>query len=131
MRVKIIALLSGDNTDEIFKKVKDEFEITFDKLKAKLFEVDKTLRDTSSKTQDKILKYVDELKNKTDNAVRRKNETSVNQVNKLSTALYPNSNLQEREINFIYFQNKYGSDILDKIYDELDIDNSGHQLVEL
>jgi len=128
---KIIALLSGDNTDEIFKKVKDEFEITFDKLKAKLFEVDKTLRDTSSKTQDKILKYVDELKNKTDNAVRRKNETSVNQVNKLSTALYPNSNLQEREINFIYFQNKYGSDILDKIYDELDIDNSGHQLVEL
>ncbi|MCH8326115.1 MAG: bacillithiol biosynthesis cysteine-adding enzyme BshC [Bacteroidetes bacterium] len=128
---KIITSISNDNTDELFKKVKDEFEITFDKLKEKLFQLDKTLGDASSKTQQKIFRYLEELKSKAENAVKRKHETSIRQINKISSSLYPNSDLQERSLNFIYFENKYGSDILNKIYDELEIDKFEHQIIEL
>ncbi len=128
---KIITDISDENTDEIFKKVKDDFEIAFDKLREKLFQLDKTLGDASSKSQQKILRYLEELKNKADNAVKRKHESTVRQINKISSSLYPNSNLQERELNFIYFVNKYGNEILDKIYDELEIDKFEHQVIEL
>ena len=128
---KIITSISNDNTDELFKIVKDEFEITFDKLKEKLFQLDKTLGDASSKTQQKIFRYLEELKSKAENAVKRKHETSIRQINKISSSLYPNSDLQERSLNFIYFENKYGSDILNKIYDELEIDKFEHQIIEL
>lgn len=128
---RIIASISDDNTDELFKKVKDEFEITFDKLRENLFQLDKTLGDASSKSQQKIFRYLDELKNKAENAVKRKHESSIRQINKISSSLYPNSNLQERALNFIYFENKYGSDILDKIYNELEIDKFEHQAIEL
>ncbi len=128
---KIIASVSDENTDELFKKVKDDFEIAFDKLKENLFQLDKTLGDASSKSQQKIFRYLEELKNKADNAVKRKNESSVRQINKISSALFPNSNLQERELNLLYFANKYGREILDKIYDELKIDVFEHQVIEL
>ena len=128
---KIIASISDDNTDELFKKVKDEFEITFDKLKENLFQLDKTLGDASSKSQQKIFWYLEELKSKAENAVKRKHESSIRQINKISSSLYPDSNLQERALNFIYFENKYGSEILNKIYDELEIDKFEHQTIEL
>jgi len=128
---KILQNISGENIDEIFRKVKDDFEIAFDKLRENLFQLDKTLGDASSKSQQKILRYLEELKNKADNALKRKNESSIRQINKISSFLYPNSNLQERELNFIYFANKYGLEIVDKIYDELEIDKFEHQIIEL
>ena len=43
----------------------------------------------------------------------------------------PNSNLQEREINFIYYFNKYGEGILKNIFDELEIDKFEHQIIDI
>jgi uncharacterized protein YllA (UPF0747 family) len=52
-------------------------------------------------------------------------------LDRAGTIIFPASNLQEREINFTYFVNKYGEGFLKKIFDELEIDKFEHQVIEL
>jgi uncharacterized protein YllA (UPF0747 family) len=62
---------------------------------------------------------------------KRKHETVLRQVDKLSTAVYPNFNLQERELNFVYFSNKYGSEIWERVFEELMINKFEHQIINI
>jgi len=40
-------------------------------------------------------------------------------------------NLQEREINFTYFYNKYGKDFIRKVYDDISVNEFEHQIISL
>ncbi|NMB81817.1 MAG: bacillithiol biosynthesis BshC, partial [Ignavibacteria bacterium] len=64
-------------------------------------------------------------------AEKRKHEATTRQLGKVRNVLYPNNELQERELNFIYFANKYGMDIFKWIYSELVINKFEHQILEL
>ena len=59
---------------------------------------------------------INELKTKAAKAQEAKHETTIRQLTRISNLLYPLGNLQEREINFTYFYNKYGKDFIRKIY---------------
>ena len=72
-----------------------------------------------------------ELKGKAISVQKTKHETTLRQVDKISSSLFPNSFLQERELNFIYFMNKYGMDFLDKLMDEIEINKFEHQVINL
>jgi uncharacterized protein YllA (UPF0747 family) len=71
------------------------------------------------------------LKGKAIEAQKKKYEVSLRQIDKITMNLYPEQNLQEREVNFIYFANKYGIDVIDKIFEELDINVFDHQIIYL
>jgi bacillithiol synthase len=131
IKAKVISSLSDNSTDEIFQQTETQFEYAMDQLKEKLFEIDKTISDSSTKYKQKIFSYLGELKNKALEAQNRKHETTIRQAERISTALFPNSNLQEREINMIYFLNKYGKSVLEKIYDETEINKFEHQVIKL
>ena len=123
--------MSDVTVDDIFSDATEKIEHSLDQLKEKLFEFDKTISDASTKYRQKILNYLDELKGKAIDSQKRKHETTTRQIEKLSTTLFPNSSLQERELNFVYFANKYGDEFLQKIFDELEIDKFEHQLINL
>ena len=74
---------------------------------------------------------VDNLQQRTEKAEERKHETAVRQITKAQTLFYPNNNLQEREMNFFYFSNKYGIDMFKWLFDELAINKIEHQILEL
>lgn len=131
LKDKVLSDISENTLDDIFEKVKTDIELTMDSLKERLFEFDKTISDSSSKYRQKIISYIDELRSKANEAQKKKYETTLRQLDKLSASLYPNNNLQEREINFIYFAHKYGFNIIDKIYEELEINKFEHQVIEL
>jgi uncharacterized protein YllA (UPF0747 family) len=71
------------------------------------------------------------LNNKSRKYQDNKFETVLRQLNKLSNLIYPNQNLQERELNFIYFFNKFGPGLLSKIFEELKIQEFEHQVILL
>ncbi len=127
----VISKMSDVTVDDIFSDATEKIEHSLDQLKEKLFEFDKTISDASTKYRQKILNYLDELKGKAIDSQKRKHETTTRQIEKLSTTLFPNSSLQERELNFVYFANKYGDEFLQKIFDELEIDKFEHQLINL
>ena len=131
LKDKVLSDISENSLDDIFEKTKTDIALAMDLLKEKLFEFDKTVSDSSTKYRQKIISYVDELRTKANDAQKKKYESTLRQLDKLSAALYPNNNLQEREINFIYFAHKYGLNIIDKFYEELEINKFEHQVMEL
>lgn len=131
LKNQIINNVSDKNLDEIFKETKNQIDIAFDNLKAKLFELDKTMGDVTSKYRIKVLGYIDELNGKAVEAQKKRYEITLRQIDKVSANLFPDMNLQERELSFFHFANKYGVDVLKKILEELAINKFEHQVIEL
>ena len=131
LKGKMIGNASDNITDEIFKNAEDQFELAMDQLKEKLFEIDKTISDSSTKYKQKIFQYLNELKSKTEEAQNKKYEVTIRQAERITASIFPNNNLQEREINFIYFLNKYGIGLLKQLLEETEINKFEHQVIRL
>lgn len=128
---KIINSIEESSVDEMFGGITEQIDTSFDQLKEKLIDLDKTIADSSNRYRDKILNNLNELKSKAEKAQQKKYEVTLRQIDRAAVHLFPNSNLQEREINYIYFANKYGEEILKKIFEELQINKFEHQIIKL
>lgn len=131
LKNNIINSISDKNLDEIFKEAKTQIDLTFDNLKEKLFELDKTMSAVTVKYRQKVQSYVDELNGKASDAQKKRYEITLRQIDKASVNLFPNQNFQERELSFLNFANKYSIEILKKIFNELAINKFEHQLIQL
>ena len=105
VKKRIINSVEETSVDEMFNGIASQIETTFDQLKEKLIDLDKTIADSSNRYRDKILSTVSELKSKAEKAQQKKYEVTLRQIDRAAVHLFPNSNLQEREINFLYFAN--------------------------
>jgi bacillithiol synthase len=128
---KIVATSSDINFENLFEKTTNEILSSLSSIDEKLVLIDKTLLDLSAKSKQRIEETLNTLKAKTLDAEKKKYDSTIRQVDKVRNVLYPNSNLQERELNWIYFANKYGMDIIRWIYNELTINKFEHQILEL
>ncbi len=131
LKDKVIETISPNSLDEIFNRTSTEIELIFDKLKEQLFEFDKTIADASTKYRQKTNYYLDELKSKALEAQKKKHEVTLRQIDKLSAALYPGTNFQERELNFVYFAYRYGIDLIGKLFNEISINKFEHQVINI
>lgn len=131
LKEKILSSVSENNIDEIFENAVKNINLVFDELKEKLFSVDKTISDSSNRYREKVLYSLNELKSKTEKAYESRFEVILRQISKLSNLLYPYENLQERELNYFYFANKFGENFYKKLYDELSISEFEHQIIEI
>ena len=131
VKKKIINSVEERSVDEMFEGITNQIETTFDQLKEKLLDLDKTIADSSNRYRDKILSNISELKSKAEKAQQKKYEVTLRQIDRAAVNLFPNSNLQEREINFVYFANKYGEEFIKKVFDELQINKFEHQIISL
>ncbi len=131
LKAKVVESISATVMEDVFSKTQHDIDLALDNLKEKLFVIDKTIADTTTKYREKVFHYLNELKDKAKDSQAKKHEITLRQIDKASLALYPNSNLQEREINFIYFANKYGIDFWKKIFEEIEINKFEHQTLKL
>ena len=74
---------------------------------------------------------IQSLRDKAARAESRKNIETQRHADELSTLLYPNKNLQEREITGLYFLLKHGTGLLPKLREKLKPDCPDHQVVVL
>lgn len=128
---KVIKALSTVSFEESFVKAENSINIILNELKNELLLIDKPTGESTDRTKQKLLNYLEELKNKTGDALKRKHETSLRQIERTSVSVFPNQSLQERVFTLFYFCNKYGLDFIDKIYDVIEINKFEHQTWEL
>jgi bacillithiol biosynthesis cysteine-adding enzyme BshC len=131
LKTKIVESVSDNSITDTFNETSNQIEYSFDRLKERLFQLDKTISDVSTKYKQKILNYLDELKGKALEAQKKKHETVLRQVDRITANLFPNFSLQERELNFVMYVNKYGNDFIKKLYDETEINKFEHQVINL
>lgn len=131
LKEKVLSSVADNNISLIFEDAEKNLNLVFDELKEKLFAVDKTISDSTNRYREKALFSLNELKSKAEKAYETRYETILRQIQKLSNLLFPFENLQERELNYFYFANKFGLDFYKKLYNELSISEFEHQIIEI
>jgi bacillithiol synthase len=123
---------NSPDIDKIINLWKKEVNELTERMKPRISEIDPTLENTAGKASATYFSELDKLKGKMYRSVKQQQGIQLNRISKVKHALFPNNNLQEREVAFIYFMNKYGTDIWDKLFEILsEHDPSVHFTVEL
>ncbi len=128
---KVLAEVGEINLENLFDESKNEIDLTIDRLREQLFAIDENLKDSILKTREKIFSHLDALKNRAMKSQEIRYSNSFRQIEKLRNSVFPNNELQERELSFFFFANKYGLDIMKWMFNELKINKFEHQIAEL
>jgi len=96
-------------------------------------EIDPTLEGAAGKATAAYFGELDKLKGKVYRAVKQQEQTQLNRIRRIKANLFPGDGLQERVIAGIFFMNKYGVDLWDKVLKSLDEDENfdSHKLIYL
>jgi bacillithiol biosynthesis cysteine-adding enzyme BshC len=85
------------------------------------------VRSTLGRMQDDLKK----LRAKVIQGIKRKDETLRRQFRHAQAQAFPGGHPQERAIGFVYFLNKYGSGFVDRLSDDLPLDQGTHWVVTI
>jgi bacillithiol biosynthesis cysteine-adding enzyme BshC len=129
--VKLIKNLSSVGVEDMFLNFSKDIDNSMLKLKTELSEIDKSIADSSERYKQKIYSSIEDFRNKALEAEKRKYESAIRQTNRVLVNVYPNSVLQERELNYFAFSNKYGMDFINFVFTQLEINKFEHQIIEL
>lgn len=110
--------------ESIFDSWKKESEQILESKKSVIGNIDPTLVNSAEKANAIFSGELDKLKGKVYRSVKQQEKVQINRIKKIQQNLFPDSNLQEREFVFIYFMNKYGLDIWDKLLEEFESEDS-------
>ncbi|WP_073059135.1 bacillithiol biosynthesis cysteine-adding enzyme BshC [Fodinibius roseus] len=119
--------------EAVFSEWKRKVEQVADPKKDKVATVDPTLEGAAGKATAVYFGELDKLKGKVYRAVKQQDQTQLNRIRRIKQNLFPRDGLQERSVAAIYFMNKYGVDMWDKLLDALDEGETfdEHKLIEL
>ncbi len=112
-----------------FAETERLFDEQLNRLSEALRKTDPTLGASIERAQAKILYQIKHLRTRFIHTSARREETMYRQLERAYTTLFPEKNLQERELNIFYFLSRYGPSLINELYAAVDIGFSNHQLV--
>ncbi|MEQ1760046.1 MAG: bacillithiol biosynthesis cysteine-adding enzyme BshC [Vicinamibacterales bacterium] len=98
-------------------------------LAAAVPQIDPTLEGATRSTLGRMEDDLKKLHGKVIQAAKRKDETLRRQFQHAQAQAFPAGHPQEREIGFVYFLNKYGPPLIDRLSHELALDMGTHWVV--
>ncbi len=120
-----------DGIMKSFDAAAEHLEQAITLIRHPLEKLDSTLLDAAENAGGKMRYQLQGLRDKAARAEARKNSELQRHADELSTMLYPNKNLQEREVGSAYFLLKYGSSVVRQLIEKLSTACLDHQLVEI
>ncbi|MEP6787646.1 MAG: bacillithiol biosynthesis cysteine-adding enzyme BshC [Acidobacteriota bacterium] len=130
-RLRLATQSISPETATLFASVEETINTELNRLDQRLSRIDTTLAENLAKRRRKMIYHIAALRKKTLLAFARKDETSGRQLENVFAALLPGGELQERSLNVINFLNRYGSNFVDWIYESIDLEDTGHRIVDL
>lgn len=128
---KVIDQLSDVNVDGLFTTATKDVENGLSQLDFGLSQIDQTLSGPLEATRSKMNNLLSILKDRTQDAQKKKYDLALRQIQKVTAHVCPNSSLQERQLNVVYFLNKYGLEFVQWLTGEVQIDRFKHQVIVL
>ena len=126
---KVVEQSLDRGTATAFEETERVLNEQLDKLEAWLGKADRTLSSSVEGARSKMLYQIEHLRTRFIHASAHRDETAYRQVERAYTTLFPEKNLQERELNAFYFLSRYGPTLLEELYNAADIGFSNHKLV--
>lgn len=131
LREAIAARALPEGITNSFEAASGHLERALEVLQDPLEKLDRTLVDAAANAGAKMRHQLDALREKAARAEARKNSELQHHADELSTLLYPNKELQEREIGTLYFLAKYGIGVVDSLKELLQQGCMDHQVIRL
>jgi bacillithiol biosynthesis cysteine-adding enzyme BshC len=94
-------------------------------------QIDPTLEGAVKSTQGKLQHEVQALHNKVIQAAKRRDETLRRQFQRAQALTFPQGHPQEREVGFVWFLNRYGPALVDRLMDELPLAMGHHWVLTI
>jgi bacillithiol synthase len=110
------------------KEANERIQEELDSLE-KVIRFDPTLERTLKTTQNKIGFELKSLEKKIFQSHKKQNQIISDQIHKAKSHLFRDRKLQEREISILPFLVRYGFEIIDYLYDKIDINVKDHQIL--
>jgi bacillithiol biosynthesis cysteine-adding enzyme BshC len=101
------------------------------RLAQEVAQVDTTLEGAARSTLTRMQDDLKKLHGKVIQAAKRKDDTLRRQYHHAQTQVFPGGHPQEREISFVYFLNKYGPTLVDRLSEEIELDMGTHWVVQI
>jgi uncharacterized protein YllA (UPF0747 family) len=94
-------------------------------------QMDATLEAAARSTLGRMQDDLKKLQGKVIQAAKRKDETLRRQFKHAQAQAFPGGHPQEREIGFVYFLNKYGAGLVDRLSEALPLDQGQHWVLTI
>jgi bacillithiol biosynthesis cysteine-adding enzyme BshC len=94
-------------------------------------QIDPTLEGAVKSTLGKLQHEVQALHNKVIQAAKRKDETLRRQFQRAQALTFPQGHPQEREVGFVWFLNRYGPALVDRLMEELPLAMGHHHVLTI
>jgi bacillithiol biosynthesis cysteine-adding enzyme BshC len=94
-------------------------------------QIDPTLEGAVKSTLGKLQHEVHALHNKVIQAAKRRDETLRRQFRHAQALTFPQGHPQEREVGFVWFLNRYGPALVDRLIDELPLEMGHHWVLTI
>jgi bacillithiol biosynthesis cysteine-adding enzyme BshC len=128
---RIVEKFLADGTAREFAEVEEIINTQLNRLDRHLLESEPTLSPNLATRRRKIMYHIGALRKKFYRAEILKDETARRRVETLFTALLPHKALQERAVNAAYFLNLCGENFIEWLYEAVDAEEKGHQILYL
>jgi uncharacterized protein YllA (UPF0747 family) len=117
--------------EPLFDEWKKKTKSTAAEYQQEIVDIDETLEGTAERAKAKYFNELDRLKEKTYSALKKKEEIQLNRIQRIKNHAFPDRILQERALSSLYFMNRYGPDIWDRLLAELGQDEifTKHKLI--
>lgn len=114
-----------------FTEAKAALEQSLGAIRETLARLDSTLVDAASNAEEKMKHQLTQLEARAARAEAQRNEVVTRHAESLSSALYPNKSLQEREIAGVSFVARHGAGLLQSFYEVIHTDCHDHRVIEI
>jgi bacillithiol biosynthesis cysteine-adding enzyme BshC len=125
----ILKDLAPPQLDEDLSRARTCIQEITETLERDLAAVDATLGSTARSTRGKLLHHLGELETKSRRAIKKKNDTLRRQFFAARTALFPNFEMQERQLSPVQYLTKYGWYFSEMVRKNIDLEEPGHVLI--
>jgi bacillithiol biosynthesis cysteine-adding enzyme BshC len=114
-----------------FEDASRAVEERMEALTAAVSQIDTTLEGAARSTLGRMQDDLKRLHTKIIQASKRKDETLRRQFKHARAQAFPGGQPQEREIGFVYFLNKYGPGLVDRLSDEMSLEMGAHWVITI
>jgi len=130
-RELVAARALPDSILKSFDSAAEHLEQALALLQGPLEKLDRTLVDAAENAGSKMRYQLQGVRDKAARAEARKNTEVLRHADELITALYPNKELQEREVGAAYFLLKYGPGVVEQVKATAQTGCGEHQVIRV